>query len=240
MTGAVDIKEVERALEVGLRHVRHAEFIDGVKELITRDRAGTVHVPLHKIIARTSLVPTLTVSSRALEQVTQGEFIEWRRRQRLWRRSALAAAAAAAPALLGLASLTVGALLAAMGGAPRHREAAVRPALEGNKSAEKATEDPSKMLEQVTALRHQAAKRRDALKAEVEDMRAHLAAKEEHLAGYERDVGSLQLQMAQLLAGTAGASPTLKRAGEPPQGLVGVKNALKMTEAELQTPEYSA
>ena len=51
------------------------------------------------------------------------------------------------------------------------------------------------MLEQVTAMRQQTAKRRDAIKAEVEDMRALLAAREADLAAHERDVETLEQQM---------------------------------------------
>ena len=70
-----------------------------------------------------------------------------------------------------------------------------REKLDNRAAAAKVTVDLGKMLEQVTSLRQQAAKRRDALKAEVEDLRALLSSKEEDLARHERDVDQLQQQM---------------------------------------------
>jgi hypothetical protein len=89
-----------------------------------------------------------------------------------------------------------------------------REELDNRAAAAKVTVDLGKVLEQVTSLRQQAAKRRDAIRAEVEDLRAHLSSREEDLARHERDVEQLQQQVARLALDTTGTGPAVKRTSQ--------------------------
>ena len=113
-----------------------------------------------------------------------------------------------------------------------------REELDKRAAAAKVTVDPGKLLEQVTAMWQQTAKRRDALKAEVEDLRALLSSKEEDLAKHERDVEQLQQQVSKLVLDTVGTGPAVKRASQQAPGWAGVRHALQAPEAELQSQEY--
>ena len=85
--------------------------------------------------------------------------------------------------------------------------------------------DRGKVLERVTSLRQQAAKCRDAIRAEVEELRALLSSREEDLARHERDVEQLQQQVARLALDTTGTGPAVKRTSQPAPGMAGVKHA---------------
>ena len=123
-------------------------------------------------------------------------------------------------------------------GTPDHVIKPFREELDNRAAAAKVTVDPGKMLEQVTAMRQQTAKRRDAIKAEVEDLRVLLASKEEALAAHERDEEQLQQQMSGLLVDTAGTGPATKRASQQAPGWAGLRHALQVPEADLQSQEY--
>ena len=123
-------------------------------------------------------------------------------------------------------------------GTPDHVIKPFREELDNRAAAAKVTVDPGKMLEQVTAMRQQTAKRRDALKAEVEDLRVLLTSKEEDLAKHERDVEQLQQQMSKLVLDTAGTGPAVKRASQQAPGWAGLRHALQASEADLQSQEY--
>jgi len=112
--------------------------------------------------------------------------------------------------------------------------------VDSRRAAEAVQVDNGKMLEQITGLRHAAAKRRDAVKSEVEDLRVLLASREEELAMHEKDVDSLTMQMAQLMPSASGSAAAPKRASAPAAGFAGVRAALMATDHELQTPEYRA
>ena len=121
---------------------------------------------------------------------------------------------------------------------PEHVIKLFREELDKRAAAAKVTVDHGRMLEQVTTMRQQTAKRRDAIKAEVEDLRALLASREEDLAAHERDVEILEQQMSGLLVATAGTGPAVKRGSQQPQGWAGLRHALQAPEADLQSQEY--
>ena len=119
----------------------------------------------------------------------------------------------------------------------------VRPfqaALDARQAAAKRAEDPEKMLGQVAALRNSTAKRRDALKAEVEALKVELETKSRTLKGLDHDVEALQQQFAQLAATIAGIGASAKRGGEPPPAYLAVRRALAQTDVELSTLDYFA
>ena len=57
---------------------------------------------------------------------------------------------------------------------------------------------------------------------------------------HEKDVGSLTLQMAQLMPSASGSAMAAKRVSASASGFAGVRSAVRATDQELQNPEYRA
>uniref|UniRef100_UPI0033418B45 hypothetical protein n=1 Tax=Limnohabitans sp. TaxID=1907725 RepID=UPI0033418B45 len=115
----------------------------------------------------------------------------------------------------------------------------LQDALDTKVEENRQNEDPSKLLEHLTTMQHNMRKRRDATKAEAEELQRKLDAINSSVADLDHDLAVLQQNIADLVAKQAGTGlqPT-KRGGEAPAGFRFLKEALDAPDAMLATPEY--